>query len=167
MPRVLARDSFGDAKERGKVKARPVRTVLPAIVAIAVVFLAVGGAAGAAGQGTFSGAITPTSCGAMHDVAVVAGDTTIDAVAAAYVPANDITLDLYSPGGQVLQHGDTATSPESIHYASSNLAPGTYHLQVCPFQGGVVSAPYDYTGSYSVSSAPVVGVPGSSTGGEV
>jgi hypothetical protein len=146
-----------------------VRIILPAIVAVAVVFLAVGGAASAAGEGTFSGTITPTACGPMHDVQVVAGDTTIDAVAAEYVSANDITLDLYSPSGQVLQHGDTATSPESIHYASNDLAPGTYHLQVCPFQGGVVSAPYDYTGSYEVSNAPVIGVtaPGSTPGGEV
>src|SRR6058998_3501057 len=108
--------------------------ILLAILGVVVVFLAVGGAASAAGDGTFSGAITPTACGPMHDVPVVAGDTTIDAVAAEYVSANDITLDLYSPGGQVLQHGDSATSPESIHYASSNLPPGTYHLQVCPFQ---------------------------------
>ena len=151
------------------MRARPVRTVLTAVLAIAVVFLVVGGAASAAGDGTFSGAITPTACGPMHDVPVVAGDTTIDAVAAEYVSANDITLDLYSPSGQVLQHGDTATSPENIHYANSNLAPGTYHLQVCPFAGGVVSAPYDYTGSYTVTNAPVVGVtaPNSSPGGEV
>jgi hypothetical protein len=47
----------------------------------------------------------------MHDVQVVAGDTTIDAVAAEYVSANDITLDLYAPSGQLLKHGDTATSP--------------------------------------------------------
>ena len=111
------------------MKARPVRTILPAVVAIAVVVLAVGGAASAAGQGTFSGAITPTSCGPMHDVSVVAGDTTIDAVAAEYVSANDITLDLYSPSGQVLVHGDTATSPESVHYADANLAPGTYFFE--------------------------------------
>ena len=82
------------------MKARSVRIVLPAIVAVAVVFLAVGGAANAAGEGTFSGAITPTACGPMHDVQVVAGDTTIDAVAAEYVSANDITLDLYSSGIQ-------------------------------------------------------------------
>jgi hypothetical protein len=149
------------------VRARPVGPILPVIVAIAVVFLAVGGTASAAGNGTFSGAITATACGPMHDVPVVAGDTTIDAVAAEYVSANDITIDLYSPSGQVLQHGDTATSPESIHYASANLVSGTYHLQVCPFQGGVVAAPYDYTGSYAVSDGPVVGVPGSTTGGEI
>jgi hypothetical protein len=137
-------------------------------VALAAAFvLLIGGAASAAGTGTFSGAITPTDCGPKHDVAVVAGDTTIDAVAAEYVSANDITLDLYDPSGHLLVHGDSATSPESVHYADPNLAPGTYELQVCPFQGGVVTSPYDYTGSYSVSNGPAVGVPGSSTGTEV
>ena len=145
------------------------RTLLACVTALAVAFLVAGGSATAAGSGTFSGAITPTSCGPMHDVQVVAGDTTIDAVAAEYVSANDIYMDLYSPSGQLLYHGDTGTSPEPVHYASDNLAAGTYHLQVCPFQGGVVAAPYDYTGSYTVSNAPVIGVtaPGSTPGGQV
>src|SRR5436190_9756672 len=125
------------------------------------------GSAGATGSGTFSGAITPTSCGPMYDVAVAQGDTTIDAVAAEYVSANDITLDLYSPTGRLLVHGDTLTSPESVHYASDNLPAGTYHLQVCPFQGGVVTMPYDYTGGYSVTNGPPASVPGSDVGGEV
>ncbi len=102
----------------------------------------------------------------MHDVQVVSGDTTIDAVAAEFVSANDITLDLYSPAGRLLYHGDTGTSPEAAHYASDDLTPGTYHLQVCPFQGGVVAAPYDYTGSYAVTNGPAVAVPGSTPGGE-
>src|SRR5438067_13413370 len=89
-----------------------------------------GGAAGAAGNGTFSGTITPTACGPMHDVPVVQGDTTIDAIAAEYVSANDIMLNLYDPSGHLLVHGDTLTSPETVHYAATNLAPGTYHLQV-------------------------------------
>src|SRR4051794_5226265 len=97
----------------------------------------------------------------MHAVEVVAGDTTIDAVAAAYVSANDITLDLYAPSGQLVKHSDNATSPEPLHYSSANMAPGAYHLQVCPFSGGVLAAPYDYTGSYAVSNAPVVGTPAS------
>ena len=138
------------------------RRTLSAVVAAAVIGLLVfGGSASAAGNGSFSGAITPTACGPMHAVEVVAGDTTIDAVAAAYVSANDITLDLYAPSGQLLKHADNATSPEPLHYSGVDITPGTYHLQVCPFQGGVVAAPYDYTGSYAVSNAPVVGNPAS------
>src|SRR3954447_19882812 len=89
-----------------------------------------------AGAGTFTGAITPTACGPMHDVTVAPGDTTIDGVAAEYVSANDITLDLYDPSGTLVVPGDTATSPESVHYAKPSLTPGTWHLQVCPFSGG-------------------------------
>src|SRR4051794_22944376 len=119
-----------------------------------------------AGAGTFSGAITPTDCGPMHDVTVAPGDTTIDAVAAEYVSANDITLDLYDPSGKVIYHGDTATSPEAAHVESANLTPGTWHAQVCPFPGGVVSSPYDYTGSWQTTQVPVPAVtPGSDTGG--
>jgi len=114
-----------------------------------------------AGNGTFTGAITPTACGPMHDVTVQQGDTTIDAVAAEVVSANDVTLDLYDPAGKLLVHGDTATSPETVHYASDSLAAGTYKVQVCPFTGGVLAPPYDYAGSWAVTDAPVVGVPGS------
>ncbi|MGB2874044.1 MAG: hypothetical protein WBB76_01055 [Gaiellaceae bacterium] len=138
-----------------------------AVAAAALVLTLFAGAAGASGTGTFSGAITPTTCGPMHDVSVVQGDTTIDAIAAEYVSANDITLDLYDPSGKLLVHGDTLTSPESVHYASNTLAQGTYHLQVCPFQGGVVTQPYDYTGSWSVTNGPAVGIPGSGAGGQI
>src|SRR5919108_4487550 len=147
-----------------QVKPRPGFLVV-GILATALLALFVGGA-DATATGTFSGAITPTTCGPMHDVPVVAGDTTIDAVAAAYVSSNDIMLDLYDPNGKLLVPGDTLTSPESLHYASDHLAAGTYHLQVCPF-GGTYIQPYDYTGSYAVTNGPPVGIPGSDTGGEV
>src|SRR5437763_7027144 len=146
------------------MKLRP-GLVVGVILAVALLTL-FAGAAGATGTGSFSGAITPTACGPMHDVPVVAGDTTIDSVAAEYVAANDITLDLYGPSGALLVHGDTLTSPESVHYARADLAPGTYHLQVCPFAGGVVTTPYDYTGAWSVTKGPPVGIPGSDAGGE-
>src|SRR3954447_25623614 len=105
-----------------------VRTLL-ALTAL-VAYGALAGVAHA-GAGTFSGAITPTSCGPMHDVAVAQGDTTIDAVAAEYVSANDIKLELYSPTGRLLVDGDTLTSPESVHYApppTAGLPTGTYHV---------------------------------------
>src|SRR5439155_21984645 len=93
-----------------QVKLRP-GLVVGGILAVALLTLFAGGA-GATGTGTFSGAITPTTCGPMHDVPVVQGDTTIDAVAAEDVSANDIMLDLYGPSGALLVHGDTLTSPE-------------------------------------------------------
>jgi len=141
--------------------------IIAAAVAAGFLITVFAGSASATASGTFSGTITATSCGPMHDVPVVQGDTTIDAVAAEYLSANDITLDLYSPTGRLLVHGDTLTSPESVHYASDTLPAGTYRLQVCPFQGGVVAQPYDYTGAYSVTNGPAVGIPGSDVGGEV
>ena len=108
---------------------RPGRII--AAVAVAGFMITVfTGSAGAVASGTFSGTITPTNCGPMHDVSVVQGDTTIDAVAAEFVSANDITLDLYSPTGRLLVHGDTLTSPESVHYASDSLPAGTYQISV-------------------------------------
>jgi hypothetical protein len=142
------------------------RLRLLALCVLAGGLLLLAGSAGATATNTFSGTITPTTCGPMHDVPVVQGDTTIDAVAAEYVSSNDIMLDLYDPSGHLLVHGDTLTSPESVHYASDSLASGTYHLQVCPF-GGTYAQPYDYTGAYAVTNGPAVGIPGSGTGGEV
>jgi hypothetical protein len=119
-----------------------------------------------ADSGTFSGSITPTECGPLHPIVVAAGDTTIVATAAATVSANDITLDLYDPSGNLKAHGDTATSPETVDYQSPDLQAGTWNVQVCPFTGGVVAAPYSYTGTYATSNAPVVQtIPGSGTGG--
>ncbi|MDX6506239.1 MAG: hypothetical protein QOG06_883 [Gaiellaceae bacterium] len=136
-----------------------------ALAGVAVAFLVVGGAA-KADTGTFSGSVTPTSCGPMHAITVAAGETTIDVVAAETISANDITIDLYDPSGALKAHGDTATSPEEIVYQSADLPPGTWHAQVCSFPGGLVTAPYDYNGTYSTSSAPVApGTPGSGTGG--
>jgi extracellular elastinolytic metalloproteinase len=138
---------------------------LAPLVGVLAAFLVVAGSA-SADAGTFSGTITPTACGPLQPVQVAAGETTIDAVAAATVPANDITLDLYDPGGALKAHGDTATSPEEVLYQSADLQPGTWNVQVCPFPGGVVSAPYSYTGTYTTSSAPVApGTPGSTGGG--
>src|SRR3954451_25391922 len=138
-----------------------------ALVGLLAAFLVVVGTA-SADSGTFSGSITPTDCGPMQPIIVAAGDTTIVAMAAATVSANDITLDLYDPSGNLKVHGDTATSPETVNYQSPDLQAGTWNVQVCPFVGGVVAAPYSYTGTFATSNVPVTQVsttPGSSTGG--
>jgi len=142
------------------------RLRLVALCGVVVAFLVAGGTAGA-DSGTFSGSITPTACGPLHPITVVAGETTIDAVANMDVAANDITLDLYDPSGALKAHGDTATSPEEVVYQSDNLATGVWHVQVCPFSGGVIASPYSYNGTFSTSNAPVQQVtpPGSTGGG--
>ncbi|HEX3687700.1 MAG TPA: hypothetical protein VHU60_08945 [Gaiellaceae bacterium] len=133
---------------------------------LAAFLVAVGSAA--ADSGTFSGSITPTDCGPLQPITVAPGDTTIVAAANATIAANDITLELYDPSGALKVHGDTATSPETVRYQSPDLDDGTWNVQVCPFSGGVIAAPYTYTGTYATSNVPVTQVettPGSGTGG--
>ena len=138
-------------------------TLLAFLGLVAACLLAVGTAS--ADTGTFSGSITPTACGPMHPITVVAGETTITAAANMDVAANDITLELYDPSGALKAHGDTATSPESVVYQSENLATGVWHVQVCPFSGGVIAAPYSYNGTFSTSNAPVANVTPPGSGG--
>jgi hypothetical protein len=138
--------------------------LLPLVGLVATCLFLVGNAG--ADSGTFSGSITPTACGPMHPITVVAGETTITVAAAATIAANDITLELYDPSGALKAHGDTLTSPEEIVYQSADLTTGVWNAQVCPFSGGVLAAPYSYTGTFSTSNAPVASVtPGSGTGG--
>ena len=138
---------------------------LLALAGVTAAFLVSAGTA-YADSGTFSGSVTPTSCGPLQPIAVAAGETTIDVVAAETLAANDITLELYDPAGVLRAHGDTLTSPEEIVYQSPDLQAGTWNAQVCPFPGGLVTPPYDYTGTYATSSVPVTEVvPGSGGGG--
>ena len=105
---------------------------------------------------TFQGQYTAPACGPRHDFTIGPNTRTIDVVAST-VPANDIVLKLYY-GGQVISEQDTGTSPEPIHYApGSNLAPGTYQVEVCPFGGQAVLTPSDYAGVIIVTEAPVPG----------
>src|SRR5215212_10567621 len=105
---------------------------------------------------TFQGQYTAPACGPRYDFSIGPNTRTIDVVAST-VPANDIVLKLYYQG-QVISEQDTATSPEPIHYApGSNLAPGTYQVEVCPFGGQAVLTPSDYAGVIIVTEAPVPG----------
>ena len=105
---------------------------------------------------TFQGRYTAPACGPRYDFVIGPNTRTIDIVAST-VPVNDIVLKLYY-GGQLVATQDTATSPEPIHYGTgSNLAPGTYQVEVCPFEGQAVLTPSDYAGVIIVSEAPVPG----------
>lgn len=108
---------------------------------------------------TFEGQYTAPNCGPRHDFVVGPGTRTIDVVAST-LPVNDIVLKLYF-GGRVVAEQDTGTSPEPIHYATgSELATGTYQVEVCPFEGQAILTPSDYSGVVIVSEAPVPGAPG-------
>jgi hypothetical protein len=137
---------------------------LVAFLLVLGVAVAIPGAA-LADSGTFSGSITATACGPKQPIQVAAGETTIDDVATTDVAANDITLELFDPAGSHVAHGDTLTSPEEIVYSQSSLQSGTWNTQVCPFQGGVLTDPAPYHGTWATSSGPPVGVPGSTKSG--
>jgi len=105
---------------------------------------------------TFQGQYTAPACGPRHDFVVGANTKTIDVVAST-LPVNDIVLKLYY-GGVVVAEQDTGTSPEPIHYGTgSDLATGTYQVEVCPFEGQAVLTPSDYAGVVIVSEAPLPG----------
>jgi hypothetical protein len=105
---------------------------------------------------TFQGRYTAPACGPRHDFVVGPNTKTIDVVAST-IPVNDIVLKLYY-GGALVAEQDTATSPEPIHYGTgSNLATGTYQVEVCPFEGQAVLTPSDYAGVVIVSEAPLPG----------
>ena len=141
------------------------RLKLLALAGAMAAFLVTAGTA-YADSGTFSGSVTPASCGPLQPISVAAGETTIDVVAAETIAANDITIDLYDPSGVLKSHQDSLTSPEELVFQSAALQPGTWNAQVCPFSGGLVTPPYVYTGTWGTSSVPVTEViPGSGGGG--
>ena len=107
------------------------RLRLVALCGVVVAFLVAGGTAGA-DSGTFSGSITPTACGPLHPITVVAGETTIDAVANMDVAANDITLDLYDPSGALKAHGDRQPAPKRSSTRATTSRPGSGTCRSAP-----------------------------------
>ena len=105
-------------------------TLLAFLGLVAACLLAVGTAS--ADSGTFSGSITPTACGPMHAITVVAGETTVTAAANMDVAANDITLELYDPSGAPRPTATRLTSPEAIVYQSETLATGIGTCRFAP-----------------------------------
>src|SRR3954454_21211621 len=137
-----------------------------ALAAISVVVLS-GAPTAPTATYSFSGEIPATAgaCGPLHDFDVPPGTTTVDAVATAMLPSNDIVLNLHHPPGTIVATSDSATSPEAIHYVVPFGGTGTYSVQVC-FAGNaaLIAAPTTYTIQVTTSDAPLppVGTPGGS-----
>ena len=90
-----------------------------------------------------------------------AGTVSIEVVASADVPANDIVLKLLF-GTAVVQAADTLTSPEAIHYEpAGGVPPGDYFVQVCEFGDGAppTVSPLTYSGTIIVNDAAGAGIP--------
>ena len=149
-----------------------VRLLVVAVTALAVAAVAsvlVVGSAGA-DTATFTGEFPPQpgACGPFHDFSVAAGTTTIDVVATADVPANDIVLNLHQPQGTVVASADTATSPEGVHYVVPPGASTSYSAQVCIAENATeLVPPYTYTVQVTSTNAPVPAVTPPVTGGGI
>jgi extracellular elastinolytic metalloproteinase len=88
------------------------------------------------------------------------GTKSIDVVASADNPINDIVLNLiYNPTGDVVASTDTLFSPEAVHYTGDAgvVPPGSYSAQVCQFDPSQDGFPY--SGFYSVNDTVAVSFP--------
>jgi len=102
---------------------------------------------------TFSGSYTPTACGPLHGPYAATGAKTIDVLASADLPANDVVLHLQHPAGTDVATSDVLFSPEAIHYEPQGGVPnGDYFVQVCPFDAAQ-TAPTTYHGSIAINDA--------------
>lgn len=100
---------------------------------------------------TFSGSYTATACGPLHGPYTASGARTIDVVASADLPTNDIVLHLQHPAGTDVASSDVLFSPEAIHYEPAGGVPdGPYYVQVCPFDAEQTE-PTTYRGSIAIN----------------
>ena len=109
----------------------------------------------------FSGSVTPSQCGPKHAFQLTNGATrSIVAVAAMVNSADDITVKLFAPDGQLLVTGDLGTSPETASYSAADIPAGTYKAQVCPFDSPTTPLlpPYNY--ALTVTTSDVAASPG-------
>jgi uncharacterized repeat protein (TIGR01451 family) len=97
-------------------------------------------------------------CGPDHAIPVPNGTQTIDAVASATVPANDIVIYLYAADHVTeLANMDSGTSPEAIHYQFGAPSPATtIYVRVCAFNAS--ETPFTYDGAWATNDT--VGTPG-------
>ena len=113
----------------------------------------------------FTGAFNPPTagtCGTAHGpYTAPVGTQTIDVIASADNPANDIVLKLFKgkpgAGGVVVASQDTGTSPEAVHYEGvGGVVPaGQYWVQVCLFNDPTVGVlpPFSYSGNITINDA--------------
>ncbi|WP_395657726.1 M36 family metallopeptidase [Nocardioides sp.] len=110
----------------------------------------------------FQGEVTATECGPRHEFELTDGNTKqVVAVAAMANTLDDVTVKIFSPGGELLASGDTATSPEAATYSADSIPKGIYSMQVCPFEDP--TAPFLPPGNY-VASVTTSDTAGPSTG---
>lgn len=106
----------------------------------------------------FTGTITATECGTRHAFELEDDLTRSINAAAVALPADDVTIKIWGPGDTLLGSYDLGTSPEVASYAADAIPPGTYSVQVCPFDpASVVLGQYAIAVSTSDTAAPAPG----------
>jgi uncharacterized repeat protein (TIGR01451 family) len=101
--------------------------------------------------GQFSGITDqPNECGPDHPITAPAGTITIDIVASATIPANDITVHLADATHTVIaSNTETGTSPEALHHEFGAPTAGTFYARVCQFNAG--DEPFTYEGAFATN----------------
>jgi extracellular elastinolytic metalloproteinase len=99
----------------------------------------------------FDGTLVP-GCSPKHGPYHVGPNTkSIDVVATADNPVNDITIELYHESTHVA-HGDTGTSPEALHYEpGGGVAEGDYFVEICMFESAAPLPPTTYHGAIVIN----------------
>jgi len=101
------------------------------------------------------------ACASKHGpYAAPANTKSIDVVASADNPLNDIVLRLYR-GTTIVQAADTLFSPEAIHYAPTGGVPaGNYFVEVCNYpSAGSPLPPTTYRGTITMNDVAATDVP--------
>ncbi len=102
--------------------------------------------------GQFSGATDePNNCGPDHAIAAPNGTRTIDIVASATNPVDDITIHLLNSAHvEIAANQETGTSPEALHHEfGAPISAGTYYARICQFSAGV--DPFPYEGAFATN----------------
>jgi extracellular elastinolytic metalloproteinase len=97
---------------------------------------------------------TDGACGPDHGPYTAPANTkSIDLVATADLPLNDVVLHLLDANHQIVASQDTASSPEAIHYEpDGGVQAGNYFVRVCDFADGAAwTPPTTYTGSIAIN----------------
>jgi hypothetical protein len=114
-------------------------------------------ATGAPVTGNYGGTTAAAGCGPDVPVPTTVATQTIDLVASANIPANDIVLKLIKNGATLVSSLDAGLSPEAIHFAPAGGVPaGNYAARVCAFNAGEI---FDYTGFWVVNDQTVEQLP--------
>ena len=102
--------------------------------------------------GQFTGTTNqPNNCGPDHAIAAPTGTRTIDIVASATNPIQDIfILLLDSTHTEIAANTETGTSPEALHHEFGAPVPaGTYYARICQFNAG--DDPFPYEGAFATN----------------